>query len=163
MLIYSFRPDMVYSGPLEVPDGTQAIPKFNTFQAPPEIPEGYYAIMAGGWHLVEGTPPPYPRPPRVPTPEEIAAQLTQEVTENTQIRLDDFAKTRNYDGILSACTYASSSVPKFKAEGQYCVDVRDATWSSLYTLLSEVLAGNTAMPSGFSDVVPYLPTLTWPN
>ena len=39
-------------------------------------------------------------------------QLMQEIVSSTQQRLDDFAKTRNYDGILSACTYATSIVPK---------------------------------------------------
>lgn len=80
----------------------------------------------------------------------------------TQIRLDEFAQTRNYDGILSACTYATSSVPKFASEGQYCVDARDATWATLYTIMGEVLAGTRAMPAGFADVSPLLPALVWP-
>jgi hypothetical protein len=61
--------------------------------------------------------------PTAATPEQIKA----EITASTQSRLDTFANTRNYDGILSACTYASSSIPKFANEGQYCVDARDAT------------------------------------
>ena len=84
------------------------------------------------------------------------------VTAAVQARLDTFARTRNYDGILSACTYATSTVPKFKAEGQCCVDARDATWATLYQFMAEVQAGSKPMPSSFADVEPLLPTLTWP-
>jgi hypothetical protein len=88
--------------------------------------------------------------------------IQEEIVSQTQKRLDDFAATRNYDGILSVCTYATSSVPKFLAEGQYCVDIRDATWATLYTLLATVQAGTRAMPLGYSEIEPELPALTWP-
>lgn len=62
MLIYAFRKsDMCYTGPVEVPDGTTAIPPYHTFQAPPER-DGYHAVMRGGWVLVEGQTPPDPQP-----------------------------------------------------------------------------------------------------
>jgi hypothetical protein len=102
---------------------------------------------------------------RAATAEEIASRkqaLQNDVVRQTQQRLDDFARTRNYDGILSACTYATSTVPKFQAEGQYCVEARDDTWATLYTLLAEVEAGTRPIPSGFSDIEPELPVLAWP-
>lgn len=88
--------------------------------------------------------------------------LVRSITDATQARLDDFARTRNYDSILSACTYASSSVPKFAGEGQCAVNVRDATWAALYAIMAEVEAGTRPMPSGFEDVEPDLPVLAWP-
>jgi len=57
MIVYRFRPDMVYDCEVEV-EGP-AIPKFHTFQAPP-VQEGYYAVMNGGWQLVEGEKPEWP-------------------------------------------------------------------------------------------------------
>lgn len=89
--------------------------------------------------------------------------LQERVVTATQQRLDDFARTRNYDGILSACTYATSVVPKFQAEGQYAVQVRDATWAALYALLDEVQAGTRQVPESFDDVTPLLPVLEWPQ
>lgn len=80
----------------------------------------------------------------------------------TQLRLDEFAQTRNYDGILSACTYATSTVTKFQAEGQACVEARDATWATLYGLLAEVQAGTRPVPSSYADIEPLLPALVWP-
>ena len=85
------------------------------------------------------------------------------LTDAVQKRLDDFAATRNYMGILSACTYATSTVPTFAAEGQYCVGARDATWAKCYEILAGVEAGTTPMPSGFADIEPELPVLQWPG
>lgn len=93
-----------------------------------------------------------------PTPEEIIAQYTDAI----QRRLDDFARTRGYDGILSACTYATSPTPKFATEGQYCVAQRDATWADAYTILDEVLAGTRPMPT-LDELFAELPELVWPN
>lgn len=88
--------------------------------------------------------------------------VLKDVIDNTQARLDDFAKTRNYDGILSLCTYATSTNPKFKAEGQYGVTIRDATWYRLYEIMAEVEAGTRPLPEGYADVEPELPVLEWP-
>ena len=90
------------------------------------------------------------------------AALQEAIVAATQARLDDFAQTRNYDSILSACTYATSSVPKFAAEGQAAVNARDATWSALYAVLADVQAGTRPMPTGLADVEPDLPALVWP-
>lgn len=98
-------------------------------------------------------------------PEEISQELErlqQEVVSATQERLDTFAQTRNYDGILSACTYAGSTVAKFAQEGQYCVELRDATWTKLYEILAEVEAGTREFPTGFADIESELPPLAWP-
>ena len=86
--------------------------------------------------------------------EEVAANqaaaahaLQQSIVDATQQRLDEFARTRNYDGILSACTYATSAVPKFAAEGQYAVQARDATWAALYAFMADVQAGTQPVPT----------------
>lgn len=97
------------------------------------------------------------------TEEFIRAQeaLQAEIVQATQERLDAFAETRNYGGILSACTYATSAVPAFAAEGQRAVNLRDATWAGLYTILEEVQTGVRPMPAGFDDIEPDLPELIW--
>lgn len=95
----------------------------------------------------------------------VAAQqqvLIRAITDATQSRLDVFSRTRNYDDILSACTYATSSNPKFKAEGQYCVDVRDATWAKLYAIMADAEQGKRPVPTGYDDIKDELPALVWP-
>ena len=88
--------------------------------------------------------------------------ISEAIVHATQSRLDAFARTRNYDGILSACTYASSSIPKFAQEGAYCVQMRDQTWAALYAFMAEVQAGTKPMPTTVAEVDALLPTLTWP-
>lgn len=95
------------------------------------------------------------------TAERIASTQNQ-ILEATQKRLDDFAATRYYNSILSACTYATSAVPQFKSDGQYCVNARDMTWGKLYEMLGEVQAGKRPMPASFAAIEPELPKLEWP-
>ena len=95
------------------------------------------------------------------TPEERQAATQEAFTDAIQARLDAFAQTRNYDGILSAATYATSTVPQFRAEGQYAVEARDATWAAGYAILGAVLAGERPMPT-LEEVMAELPPLEWP-
>lgn len=95
--------------------------------------------------------------------QERLVSLQASIVSATQQSLDEFAQTRNYDGILSACTYATSSVEKFQIEGQRCVDLRDQTWPALYAVLAEVEAGTRPVPDSFADIASDLPELTWLN
>jgi hypothetical protein len=97
-------------------------------------------------------PPPPPK-----TPEEIIAEFTAKV----QARLDAFARTRGYDSMLSACTYATSMNPRFATEGQYCVEARDATWAKCYEVLHAVQSGQRPMPT-WEELEAELPPLEWP-
>lgn len=101
------------------------------------------------------------------TAEEIAAEsevakakLQSAIVSQVQVRLDTFAQTRNYDSILSAATYAASSNEVFKAEGLKAVELRDATWSALYTILAAVEAGTRVVES-YADIEADLPVLSW--
>lgn len=106
------------------------------------------------------------------TPEEeaqrqadIAAASIPTVAQYTaaiQAMLDDKAKERGYDNILSACTYATSTVPKFQAEGQACVNWRDAVWSGAYLLAASVENGNM-QPPAIPALLSMLPTMEWPQ
>jgi hypothetical protein len=97
-----------------------------------------------------------------PTPEEALEAQKAAFTAAIQQRLDAFAQTRGYDGILSAATYATSAVTKFAAEGQYAVEARDATWADAYAILDAVLSGQRPMPT-IEEVMEELPELAWPE
>ena len=97
-------------------------------------------------------------------PQDTFDALSQIITQYTgavQQHLDSFARTRSYDGILSAATYSTSQVLKFKAEGQYAVEARDATWAKCYDVLAAAEAGSRPMPT-LDELLVELPTLVWP-
>ena len=99
------------------------------------------------------------------TPEEsklYLQNLQNEITTATQQRLDEFARTRGYDGVLSLCTYATSANSKFKREGQYGVEVRDATWTTCYRILADAQSGQRPIPEGYAEIESELPELVWP-
>lgn len=87
----------------------------------------------------------------------------QQIESQVQARLDDFARTRNYDSSLTCASYATSTNTKFAAEGQYMVQARDATWTACYTMLEEVEQGVRPVPDSIDDIVSELPSLSWPN
>ena len=100
-----------------------------------------------------------PKPePTPPTPEQIKRRLTNAV----QLHMDETARERSYDGILSLCTYATSTDPKFAADGQAGVEWRDAVWSECYRILGEVEAGKRAVPTE-DELIAALPVFAWPD
>ena len=121
----------------------------------PEIwetkPDGYFTPQE--WAAAHPAPEPEP-----PTPQEQLEAFTTAI----QAHLDRFAQTRNYDGIMSAATYATSTVPKFRTEGQYAVEVRDLTWAKGYEIMGAVMSGQRPMP-GLEEVIAELPELKWPE
>lgn len=133
--------------------GDYLIPANATTIEPPQVDLPSKAMWANElqkWEVF--TPPPTPPPP----PEQIIAGFTTAI----QQRLDDFAKSRGYDGILSACTYATSKVAKFAAEGQTAVNARDNTWEAAGAILADVEAGNRAIPT-IDELMLDMPPLSW--
>jgi hypothetical protein len=79
-----------------------------------------------------------------------------------QKALDDWAKTRNYDGILSLCSYATSTIEKFRTEGQRGVAVRDMSWASAYQYLADVNSGKRPLIAPDDLVAELAPLFVWP-
>jgi hypothetical protein len=127
-------------------------------------PDAEYAIRGGvvEWHSLD-------HPSQAAVEAEVdrlkvilpRERIIQQFAIDAQARLDAWAQSRGYDGILSACTYATSQVPRFQAEGQRCVDLRDQTWARLYEILAEVEAGTRPVPMSLAEIAADLPALTW--
>ncbi len=103
--------------------------------------------------------------PFIPEQEQETSEQTQaRYTQAAQDALDDFARTRGYDGILSACSYAGSEDPQCAAEAAYCMRLRDLTWRRGYAILAAVLAGTMELPT-VEDFLSQLPTAdaAWPE
>ena len=98
------------------------------------------------------------QPPDPPTFSQTQARYVAAV----QKRLDDFAKTRGYDNILAACSYALSQDPQWQLEGQCCLIARDATWDTCYQIITAAADSDQPLPP-FDDFMALLPVLAWPS
>ena len=88
-------------------------------------------------------------------------ELKIEYIRRTQERLDNFAAQRGYDNILSACTYATSSIEKFRMEGSRCVNLRDLTWTKFYEIMTQVHSKEISIPANYEQFSQLLPELLW--
>lgn len=131
---------------------------FGTYAGSRSFIEGTYSREQFRVDLQTGEVVPYtPPPPPPPTTEQLQAALTQAV----QNHLDATARSHGYDGIMSLCTYATSSVPKFQAEGQAGVVWRDSVWLYCFGQLQAALTGQRAVPTA-EELIAELPAISWP-
>ena len=93
---------------------------------------------------------------------EALASTRKVLTDAMQSYLDQTAQTRGYDGILSLCSYATSSNPRFGPEGQAGVALRDAVWAYGYAVIDDITAGKRAVPTA-AELVAALPAIIWPS
>lgn len=91
-----------------------------------------------------------------------AAELTAHFVQAVSVYMDKAAQERRYDGILSLCTYATSTDATFAAEGQAGVDFRDTCWRYCYDTLADVQAGKRQPPE-LEAFLGELPKLAWPD
>jgi hypothetical protein len=101
---------------------------------------------------------PVKKPPYVPTAEEIQKNLTNAV----QSHMDTAAKTRGYDNLIAAVTYADEpAAPAFQSEGQAFRAWRSLVWAYCYTALAAVVAGERQIPTA-AELIAELPILSLP-
>lgn len=98
-----------------------------------------------------------PAPPVPPVPPDVPDYVTA-----IQAMLDTKVQERRYYNILSACSYAPSTNPTFRAEANTCLAWRDAVWAQAYAVLDQVNAGTLAQPT-VDELLAMLPTMTWPT
>lgn len=94
--------------------------------------------------------------------DEYVAYCMELSVDRAQKYLDTFAQTRNYDSMTAACTYATSKIAKFATEAQYCVTVRDETWTALYAYQAALKAGTEPLPNRWEKIQAKLPVPAWP-
>lgn len=79
--------------------------------------------------------------------------------ELSQQLLDDFAKTRRYDSILSAISYLDSDVEAFKNDAIRCKQLRDLVWTTTIGIITA--SDFNLMP--VDEFKALLPELIWNN
>jgi len=86
-----------------------------------------------------------------------AAPTVAAYTNAVQTHLDMQARAKNYDDIVSACSYAGAPNP-FQGEGQAFVKWRGDVWAKCYAIMAEVQGGQRPAPS-IPDLIAELPEL----
>ena len=94
--------------------------------------------------------------------EEAAAfsQLQATYEQAVQQHLDTTAQSRGYDNMMSACSYAAGSHPKFSVEGRDCIAWRSAVWEKSYEILTAVKNKTRPLPT-IEEVIAELPPMVW--
>jgi len=103
-------------------------------------------FVSGVW-LVEVNAPPSP--------------TIKEYQDAVQAMLDGKAREKNYDGILSLCSYVTSTNPTFAAEAAAGVAGRDAAWSTCYQALLDV-QNNLRVAPTVAEMLAEIPGIVWP-
>lgn len=86
--------------------------------------------------------------------------IKRELKEAVQAHMDATVRVRNYDSIMSCCTYQSSTDPTFAAEGSAALLWRDAVWRHSYQVLADYEAGLRPIPTA-DELIAELPALIW--
>ena len=176
-IVYQYGSNGYYAGEFDDCGGA-ALPH-NSTRTAPELRDGFIPRWTGkAWEQVENhkdrkgylngqqhiikdygpLPDGFSDAPPPPTREEQMAALDRAVA----ARLDDFARSAGYDNIISAASYAASGNSKFRAEAEFAVFVRDATWLTAFKIFAAIDAGERPMPTQ-EDFLAELPELTWPE
>lgn len=76
--------------------------------------------------------------------------------------VDTVARERNYSSGVSLASYASSTVPLWRAEAEAFIAWRDAVWAYALAELASVQSGDRAAPDTVEAFVEELPAIVWP-
>lgn len=121
------------------------------------VTEGEPAVVGGAWTQVWVV--------RNATAAEQSAALDKiqaEYEAEVQSHLDATAQTRGYDSMLSACSYASGTHPRFSVEGRDCLAWRSSVWEAAYQIMTDVRLGARPLPT-VQQVIAELPPMVWSN
>ena len=79
-----------------------------------------------------------------------------------QAHVDGVAKSREFNDGVTAATYLTSTVARWKADAEAFVAWRDVVWAYSYGELDKVRNGERPQPS-IADFINELPAISWPD
>jgi hypothetical protein len=85
------------------------------------------------------------------------AQLTAQYEAKAQGNLDALAQSWGYDNIVSAASYANSTVAQYKADALALIAWRDATWQAAEALQAQITAGTAQPPATETAFIALMP------
>lgn len=79
-----------------------------------------------------------------------------------QAHIDATAKSREFNDGVTAATYLTSTIPRWKADAEAFVSWRDMVWAYSYGELDKVMTGQRPQPT-IADFINELPAVSWPD
>jgi hypothetical protein len=77
------------------------------------------------------------------------------------VKLDEFARTKQYNDFIHLTGYRYSAIPSFAAEAMRGYTLRDQIWANLLVYFTEVTSGAVPVPTSIADIDAVIPNLTW--
>ena len=77
------------------------------------------------------------------------------------VKLDEFARTKQYKDFVHLTGYRYSAIPNFAAEAMRGYTLRDQIWANLLGYFTEVTSGAVPVPTSIADIDAVIPNLTW--
>ena len=77
------------------------------------------------------------------------------------VKLDEFARTKQYKDFVHLTGYRYSAIPSFAAEAMRGYTLRDQIWASLLNYFTQVTTGAVPVPTSIADVDALIPAMTW--
>lgn len=96
-------------------------------------------------------------------PAQIKADLIERYSAAVQSHVDKTAAGRGYGSGVLLASYATSTVPAWKADAKTFVPWRDAVWLHVYSEMAKIEAGEQPLPSSIEEFIADLPAITWPE
>lgn len=98
-----------------------------------------------------------------PAPSPGLSQSQQVTAYETAIQgaLDTYAQSWGYDSLVTAASYAASTIPKYAAEAKALIAWRDEVWVWAEAYEAQVIAGTVTIPTspaGLMAAMPPAPT-----
>lgn len=91
--------------------------------------------------------------PDIPTEADFAAAI--------QAHIDGTARAREYNDAVTCASYAASTIPAWRADGEAFVSWRDGVWAYAFEQLALVQAGQRTQPT-IAELIAELPPIAWP-
>lgn len=153
---YCLGADTAYESPFE--PGVFYAPPQSTELEPLREKDGYHVKWDGKkWEYEEVIKEIEPEPEQhVLTAEEIRKSYSDKLGSV----MDTKAQEYGYDSILTAVTYADSTIEKFAKEGGAFKVWRDNVYATGYAYLAEIEAGKKAIPATDEEFIALIPVFT---
>ena len=125
-------------------------------------PQQMMAQCLASWDAAGPSPAPAPPTPVPLTGATLLQVLAAQSATAIKDLIDSTARAREYLDGTTCASYATSTVPAWRADALAFIAWRDSVWVAAYAIQTQVEAGTLAPPS-VAALIAQLPSISWPT